>query len=126
MEIRKRMLSDEHQVIFMDWKDRVYCRDITVSLEGEDVLLMGWVDAIRDHGNILFIHLRDARGLVQVVFDPIVSKKSCEIASLLREEYVVKVRGKVALRAKGTENPYLETGRIEGTAYHNLWSPYPL
>jgi len=74
---------------------------------------MGWVDAIRDHGNLLFIHLRDVRGIVQVVFDPKVSKKSYEVATDLREEDVVQVRGNVAIREKETENPYLETGTIE-------------
>lgn len=97
----------------MDWGDRFYCGEITPSFEGKEVLLMGWVDAIRDHGNILFIHLRDTRGIVQVVFDPKVSRKSCKNAAILREEYVVEVRGKVELREKGTENPYLDTGRIE-------------
>jgi len=58
---------------------------------------MGWVDAIRDHGNLLFIHLRDVRGIVQVVFDPKVSKKSYEVATDLREEDVVQVRGNVAI-----------------------------
>ena len=53
----------------MDWRKRVYCGDLTPFYEGREVLLMGWVDAIRDHGNILFIHLRDIRGIAQVVFD---------------------------------------------------------
>ena len=74
---------------------------------------MGWVDAIRDHGNLLFIHLRDVRGIVQVVFDPRISKKGYEAATGLREEDVVQVRGKVGVREKGTENPYLTTGSIE-------------
>ena len=74
---------------------------------------MGWVDAIRDHGHLLFIHLRDVRGMVQVVFDPGISMKSCEEASSLKEEYVIEVEGKVALRAAGTENPNLRTGNVE-------------
>jgi aspartyl-tRNA synthetase len=52
----------------MNWRDRIYCGDLKPSHVGKDVLLMGWVDAIRDHGNVLFIHLRDVRGIVQVVF----------------------------------------------------------
>ena len=43
----------------MKWKERIYCGELTSSHAGREVLLMGWVDAIRDHGNILFIHLRD-------------------------------------------------------------------
>jgi len=74
---------------------------------------MGWVDAIRDHGNILFFHLRDVHGIVQVVFDPKKDKASYETASLIREEYVIEVRGRVSLRDKTAENPTLKTGRIE-------------
>jgi aspartyl-tRNA synthetase len=52
----------------MNWKDRIYCGDVALHQTGKDILLLGWVDAIRDHGNVLFIHLRDIRGIVQVVF----------------------------------------------------------
>lgn len=97
----------------MEWKQRIYCGDLRKSHEGEEVLLMGWVDAIRDHGNLLFIHMRDTRGIVQVVFDPKISDASYEKAAQLREEFVIKVIGKVALRAWGNENPNLETGEIE-------------
>jgi aspartyl-tRNA synthetase len=97
----------------MEWKQRIYCGDLTPLDAGKDVLLMGWVDAFRDHGSLLFIHLRDVRGIVQVVFNPEVSKTSYDKAVTLKEEYVVKVRGRVALRHKGTENPNLSTGSVE-------------
>jgi aspartyl-tRNA synthetase len=97
----------------MKWRDRVYCGSLRTSDMGRDVLLMGWVDAIRDHGNLLFIHLRDIRGIVQVVFDPNVNKESYETSATLKEEYVVQVRGKVGPRQRGTENPNLETGDVE-------------
>ena len=97
----------------MDWRARVYCGSLTTSDKDKDVLLMGWVDAIRDHGSLLFIHLRDIRGIVQVVFNPDIHLASSEKATLLKEEFVVEVRGKVALRENGTENPNLETGDIE-------------
>jgi aspartyl-tRNA synthetase len=71
------------------------------------------VDAFRDHGSLRFIHLRDVRGIVQVVFNPEVGKESYDKAAGLKEEYVVQVRGKVDLRQKGTENPNLSTGGIE-------------
>ena len=74
---------------------------------------MGWVDAIRDHGNVLFIHLRDIRGIAQVVFNPQMNKASYKKAATLREEYAIQVRGKVAIRKKGTENPNLNTGGVE-------------
>ncbi|MCK4788491.1 MAG: aspartate--tRNA ligase [Desulfobacteraceae bacterium] len=97
----------------MKWRERFYCGEITRSHAGTEVLLMGWVDAIRDHGNLVFIHLRDVRGIVQVVFDPTVSMETCERAVALREEYVIEVRGTVTVREKGTENPHLKTGDIE-------------
>jgi aspartyl-tRNA synthetase len=97
----------------MKWKERVYCGDLGPSRAGEEILLMGWVDAVRDHGNILFIHLRDVRGIVQVVFDPAFCPESCKLAASLKEEYVVQVRGRVSVRANGTENPNLRSGEVE-------------
>jgi aspartyl-tRNA synthetase len=97
----------------MKWKNRMYCGELRSSHAGQGVLLMGWVDAIRDHGNLLFIHLRDVRGIVQVVFNPQVSPDGYLKAAALREEYVVEVNGKVAHRDAGTENPYLKTGDVE-------------
>ena len=97
----------------MDWKNRTYCGELSPEYAGRSVLLMGWVDAIRDHGSLLFIHLRDIRGIVQVVFDPRLSSESYKEATHLREEDVIEVRGRVEIRAKGTENPYLSTGEVE-------------
>jgi aspartyl-tRNA synthetase len=97
----------------MDWRQRTYCGDLTSFHVGKEVLLMGWVDAIRDHGSLLFIHLRDVRGVVQVVFNPALNSRIYESASSLKEEYVIQVRGRVSLRDKGTENPNLSTGNIE-------------
>ena len=78
----------------MNWKERVYCGDLRSSDSGRSVLLIGWVDAIRDHGNILFFHLRDIRGIVQVVFDPQKEMDSYKTASGVHEEYVVQVKGR--------------------------------
>ena len=97
----------------LDWRNRTFCGDLRPEHSGKLVLLMGWVDAIRDHGSLLFIHLRDVRGIVQVVFDPGLSIDSYRQATKLREEDVVQVRGKVEIRAKGTENPYISTGDVE-------------
>jgi aspartyl-tRNA synthetase len=74
---------------------------------------MGWVDAIRDHGQLLFIHLRDTSGIAQVVFDPDVDRESYDTARGLREEYIIQVTGRVATRERGTENPHLKTGDVE-------------
>ncbi len=100
----------------MNWKERIYCGDVTLSDSGRDILLLGWVDAIRDHGNVLFIHLRDIRGIVQVVFASEKNKECYDIATSLREEFVVEIKGKVAKREKGTENPNIKTGNIEVNA----------
>ncbi|MFO7785199.1 MAG: aspartate--tRNA ligase [Thermodesulfobacteriota bacterium] len=101
----------------MNWKERTYCGDLGPDDAGREVLLMGWVDAARDHGSLLFIHLRDVRGIVQVVFDPADGKEMFENAEQLRSEHVVQIRGKVALRAPGTENPNLKTGSVEVHAF---------
>jgi aspartyl-tRNA synthetase len=95
------------------WRQRSYCGEIVYSHAGEEVLLMGWVDAIRDHGQLLFIHLRDTSGIVQVVFDPDVDRESYDAARGLREEYIIQVTGRVATRERGTENPHLKTGNLE-------------
>ncbi|NLD37158.1 MAG: aspartate--tRNA ligase [Desulfatiglans sp.] len=97
----------------MNWKDRIYCGDVTPHHTGKEILLLGWVDAIRDHGNVLFIHLRDIRGIVQVVFSSEKNKNCYDIAASLKEEYVVEITGRAALREKGTENSNLKTGTIE-------------
>jgi aspartyl-tRNA synthetase len=97
----------------LQWRQRTYCGTLGKSDAGRSVLLMGWVDAIRDHGNVLFIHMRDTSGIVQVVFNPEVNKTAHELSKSLREEFVIQVRGKVSIREKGTENPYIKTGDIE-------------
>ena len=89
------------------------CGELNKQHVGVKVDLAGWVDRRRDHGGLIFIDLRDSEGVVQVVFNPDVSKTGHEIASEMRTEYVVKVGGEVALRPPGTENPNLPTGDIE-------------
>ncbi len=80
---------------------------------GTEVTLAGWVDRRRDHGSLIFIDLRDSEGIVQVVFNPEISKLGHEVASEMRNEYVVRISGEVAPRPPGTENPKLPTGDIE-------------
>lgn len=93
------------------------CGELNKKYIGTDVTLAGWVDRRRDHGQLIFIDLRDSEGVVQVVFNPEISEKSHEIASEMRSEYVVRVSGKVALRPPGTENPKLPTGEVEVIAH---------
>jgi len=89
------------------------CGELNKRHVGAKVTLAGWVDRRRDHGRLIFIDLRDREGIVQVVFNPETSQLCHEIASEMRNEYVVRVSGEVALRPPGTENPKLPTGDIE-------------
>jgi aspartyl-tRNA synthetase len=98
----------------MLFNERVFCGKLTPNDVGRKVLLAGWVDASRDHGGLLFIHLRDRSGLVQIVFSPEVAPMEvCQKAASLRAEYCIAVRGEVKKRLVGTENPNIDTGNIE-------------
>src|SRR5262245_19215361 len=74
---------------------------------------MGWVHARRDHGGVTFIDLRDRSGLVQGVCNPQVSAAAHETAKDVRTEFVLAVRGRLALRPADTTNPNLPTGAVE-------------
>ena len=78
---------------------------------GERVVLAGWVARRRDHGGVVFIDLRDASGVVQVVW-----RSDEEAAHDLRAEFCVRVTGDVRLRPAGNENPELPTGAVEVAA----------
>jgi aspartyl-tRNA synthetase len=80
---------------------------------GSEATLCGWVDSYRDHGQGLFVDLRDRYGKTQVVFSPESGPRILELASKLRNEYVIRVTGKVAARPEGMSNLKLETGQIE-------------
>ncbi len=90
-----------------------YCGSLTKSAVGRAVLLVGWVHRRRDHGGLIFIDLRDREGWVQVLFHPQFSEAMHQQAHTLRSEYVIQVRGVVALRPAGTENQEVATGEIE-------------
>ncbi|NER81875.1 MAG: aspartate--tRNA ligase [Leptolyngbya sp. SIO1D8] len=90
-----------------------YCGHPRVTHLGETVTLFGWVDRRRDHGGVIFVDLRDRTGLVQVVSDPERTPQSFEIADSLRNEYVVRVTGKVSQRPEHSLNPKLPTGKVE-------------
>lgn len=85
-------------------------REATV---GSQITVSGWVHRRRDHGNLIFIDLRDRSGLLQVVFNPEYSEKAHDIAGSLRSEWVVQIKGKVVRRLPGAENPELPTGTVE-------------
>ena len=89
------------------------CGDLTTEHVGQHVVLNGWVDAWRDFGGLLFIDLRDRYGITQVVFEPDAGAELQAQASELRNEHVVGIKGTVAPRMPGKENPRLKTGGIE-------------
>ena len=97
----------------MRFNDRTPCSNLRLDDVGREVHLVGWVDAFRDHGVILFAHLRDRSGIVQVVFSQDLTAEPGERSSCLREEFCVSVTGKVSARNPSTRNPALETGDIE-------------
>ena len=89
------------------------CGELTAEHVGKSVVLNGWVDARRDFGGLAFIDLRDRYGITQVVFEPEAGQDLQAQARELRNEYVVGVKGVVAPRLPGKENPKLKTGGVE-------------
>ena len=79
---------------------------------GEEVELCGWVHRHRDHGGVIFIDLRDRDGLAQVVYDPD-RDDSFALAETLRNEFVIRITGRVRARPEGTVNPNMATGEVE-------------
>jgi aspartyl-tRNA synthetase len=92
---------------------RLTCGALRLEHAGQDVILRGWVNRRRDLGGLIFIDLRDRYGLTQVVFNPEIAPEAHEIASDVRNEYVLEVQGIVRERPEGTRNPKLATGDVE-------------
>lgn len=89
-----------------------YCGQLDTSLLDETVTVCGWVHRRRDHGGVIFIDLRDREGLIQVVFDPD-TESAFATAERVRNEFVLRVTGRVRRRPEGTENKDLHTGEVE-------------
>ena len=89
------------------------CDSLTEAALDNEVVLMGWVHRRRDHGGLIFVDLRDRKGITQVVFAPEVDRDAHEKAHGLRSEYVIAVKGRVRRRPEGMENPKIKTGMIE-------------
>ncbi|HCF28981.1 MAG TPA: aspartate--tRNA ligase, partial [Cyanobacteria bacterium UBA11049] len=90
-----------------------YCGELRTEHIGATVTLCGWVDRRRDHGGVIFLDLRDRSGIVQVVSDPVRTPDSYHMAESLRNEYVVKITGRVTQRPEESLNPRLPTGEVE-------------
>ncbi|BAN69551.1 aspartate--tRNA ligase [endosymbiont of unidentified scaly snail isolate Monju] len=89
-----------------------YCGEINADFIDQTVELCGWVNRRRDHGGVIFIDLRDRSGVVQVVYDPDVEDVFAT-AEQVRNEFVLRIKGRVRARPEGTVNPDLPTGEIE-------------
>ncbi len=95
------------------WKKTHSCGELSKNNIGKEVILMGWAQSRRDHGGLIFIDLRDREGLSQIVFDPKDSAEAHKKAHIIKNEYVLAVKGKVVSRLVGSENPNMTTGEIE-------------
>ncbi len=89
-----------------------YCGHLTQENIDQEVLLSGWVHRRRDHGGVIFVDLRDCKGISQIVFDPDIPEMFM-LAEKIRNEFVIQVKGKVRQRPQGTENPEMTTGQVE-------------
>jgi len=90
----------------------LYCGELNETHLDQEVTLCGWVHRRRDHGGVIFVDLRDHKGLVQVVFDPD-REAIFATAERVRNEYVLQVKGRVRKRPEGTINPDMPTGQVE-------------
>ena len=89
-----------------------YCGEITSSNLKEEVTICGWVHRRRDHGGVIFLDVRDIKGICQAVVNPD-NKESFKLAESIRNEYVVQINGVVRNRLEGTINKNMHTGEIE-------------
>ena len=95
------------------WSRTHHCGELRDSNNGEDVVLMGWVQKHRNLGHMVFVDVRDREGLTQVVFDPAHAESLMGLASELRNEFVLAVKGTVSLRPQGMINEKMPTGQVE-------------
>ena len=85
-----------------------YCGELTASHIDQSISVCGWVNRRRDHGGVIFVDLRDKQGMLQVVFDPDDAAMFSD-AEKLRNEFVIRVEGKIRQRPEGTANPDMPT-----------------
>ena len=93
-----------------------YCGELTQQEIDQRISVCGWVNRRRDHGGVIFVDLRDKKGILQVVFDPDDADMFTR-AETLRNEFVIRVDGKLRRRPEGTANPEMGTGEVELVAH---------
>src|ERR1700722_20641297 len=89
-----------------------YCGQVDAALADKEGEVAGWVHRRRDHGGVIFVALRAREGLLQVVFDPEEAAVFAQ-AERLRNEFVIRVKGRVRARPAGTANTHLASGAVE-------------
>lgn len=95
------------------WQRTMQCGEPRLEHAGKDAVLNGWLRCRRDLGGIIFVELWDKTGITQVVFNPELNAEAHKNAGVLRNEYVIAVKGKLRQRPEGTENPAVVTGQVE-------------
>ncbi|MCS7204173.1 MAG: aspartate--tRNA ligase [Leptospiraceae bacterium] len=104
--------TKQKEVIDFIYRHRIPCGSLRAENEGEQVHLVGWAFRYRDQGGIIFVDLRDRSGIVQIVFEESFLS-NYELATTIRYEYVLAIKGKVKKRSPQTINPKLPTGEVE-------------
>ena len=90
----------------------MYCGEVTEAVIGQEIELVGWVNKQRDLGGVIFLDMRDRAGVVQVFFDAD-TPQATEIATSVRNEFCIKIKGQVRPRPEGQVNKEMTTGGIE-------------
>ena len=90
-----------------------YCGLITEAYIGQEITIKGWINRRRDLGGLIFIHLRDREGIMQIVFNQEKNAELFALAESMRHEYIIEVTGKVVLREEAQINSNIDTGTIE-------------
>jgi aspartyl-tRNA synthetase len=103
-----RRMSDD----IVKWRD-LMCGEVGVKQVGSRLTLAGWVDRRRDHGGLVFVDLRDATGLCQLVLNPERAPEASTAGHQIRNEFVLRAEGEVVRRAPKNVNPHLATGEVE-------------
>jgi len=96
----------------VSWRD-ARCGELRAADVGRTATLAGWVARRRDHGGLVFVDLRDATGLMQLVVNPERSARAADLAKEIRNEFVLQAKGVVVARSSETVNPKMATGEVE-------------